>query len=130
MKTTTNVLAVDLGASSGRVILGRFDGNSIELSELHRFPNNPITSRGSVYWDVLLLWEEMKRGFRAYTQKVGGVPDGIGIDTWGVDYCLLDKAGALISNPYHYRDSRTEGMIDRVLESVSRERIYLSLIHI
>jgi len=124
VKTTTNVLAVDLGASSGRVILGRFDGNSIELSELHRFPNNPITSRGSVYWDVLLLWEEMKRGFRAYTQKVGGVPDGIGIDTWGVDYCLLDKAGALISNPYHYRDSRTEGMIDRVLESVSRERIY------
>ena len=73
MKTTTNVLAVDLGASSGRVILGRFDGNSIELSELHRFPNDPITSRSSVYWDVLRLWEEMKRGFRAYTQKIGGV---------------------------------------------------------
>ncbi len=122
--TQTNVLAVDLGASSGRVVLGSFDGEHLGLRQLHRFANDPVTILGHVYWDVLRLWEEMSRGLRAYVRHADDPPDGIGVDTWGVDYALLDKAGALMGNPVHYRDSRTDGMIERACNRISRERIY------
>ena len=104
MKHTTNFLAVDLGASNGRVLLGRWDGGRFELHELHRFANGPVNVLGSLHWDVLRLWSEIKTGLARYAQQWNEPLAGIGLDTWGVDYALLDRAGRLLGNPYHYRD--------------------------
>ena len=118
---TENYLAFDLGAGSGRAILGRFDGERLLLEELHRFPNDPIRVHGHLHWDVLGLFSEMKTGLtKAASQK----PVSLGADTWGVDFALLDDSGGLISNPYCYRDSRTNGVMDQVFANVSREDIF------
>jgi sugar (pentulose or hexulose) kinase len=96
------VAAVDLGAASGRVITGRVGPNELSIEECHRFPNRPVTVAGALYWDILALYREVLEGVRA-----AGPLDGVGIDTWGVDYGLLDASGALLGNPVHYRDART-----------------------
>jgi rhamnulokinase len=114
-------LAFDLGAESGRAILGRLRSGVIDLQEVHRFSTDAVRRSGSLQWDILRIWQEMRRAF----DLVGRVSlEGVGVDTWGVDYALLGEGGNLLENPYHYRDSRTEGMMEAVFERVSRERIY------
>jgi rhamnulokinase len=114
-------LAFDLGADSGRAMLGSLSHGVIELREVHRFANEAVRQNGSLQWDILRIWQEMKHTL----ESVDGVPlESVGVDTWGVDYALLGERGNLLENPYHYRDQRTEGMMDAVFERVSRERIY------
>ncbi|HOQ76268.1 MAG TPA: rhamnulokinase [Thermoclostridium sp.] len=122
MKKLT-MIAVDLGAGSGRTIAGRFDGSRLELVETHRFPNEPVMVNGSLYWDILRLFHEMKQGI-IKAAGMGLCPDSIGIDTWGVDYGLLDENGDLLANPYHYRDLRTEGMMETGFEICPKKQMY------
>lgn len=117
-----NVLAVDLGASSGRVMLGRFDGTGITIQELHRFPNDPVTLNGTMYWDFLRLFFEIKQGLLQAKQY--GRIDSISVDTWGVDFGLLDEAGNLLENPVHYRDSRTGGMLEAAFQKINKDLFY------
>jgi rhamnulokinase len=119
-----NFLAVDLGASGGRVMLGRWDGSRFELEELHRFANGPVEVLGRLHWDHLRLWTEIKAGLAAYAARHEEPLAGIGVDTWGVDYALLDHAGNLLGNPYHYRDAGTNGMLEAAFHLVPREEIY------
>ncbi|HEU5368904.1 MAG TPA: FGGY family carbohydrate kinase, partial [Ktedonobacterales bacterium] len=121
--TTRTIAAVDLGAESGRVMLARFDGTSINLEEAHRFPNRPVHVRGHLFWDVLDLWREVLAGLRRARQLAGPL-DSVGVDTWGVDYALVDKQGLLVAQPYHYRDQRTAGMLEALEAGIGRERIY------
>jgi len=121
---TTNFIAIDLGASNGRVLLGRWDGSRFDLHELHRFANGPVNVLGSLHWDVLQLWSEIKTGLARYAQQWNQPLAGIGLDTWGVDYALLDSAGRLLGNPYHYRDARTDGMVERAFELAGRDAIF------
>ena len=122
MKQEKRVLAFDFGASSGRAILGVFDGRCIRLEELHRFENIPVTVRGTLYWDVLRLFHEIKQGLMK-AAEAGGF-DSVGIDTWGVDFGLLDKSGRLLENPVHYRDARTAGMLEEAFRRINREDFY------
>lgn len=124
MSDQLEFLAFDLGAESGRAVLGRFDGESLRLSEVHRFPNGPVRLPDGLHWDVLRLWTEIKRGLTLAVQEHEAKLAGIGLDTWGVDFALLDRDGALISNPYHYRDSRTDGMLEEAFRRVPREEIF------
>lgn len=116
------VLSFDFGASSGRAMLAEYDGEKITMEEIHRFSNDTVTVNGTMYWDILRLFFEIKTGITKAVVK-GGF-DAIGIDTWGVDFGLVDQHGRLISNPVNYRDRRTEGMIEKVFETVSREELY------
>jgi len=125
MKASVNFLAVDLGASSGRVLLGRWDGDRISLEELHRFPNGPVSVHANQHWDVLRIWAEIKRGITCYARTNSSPLGGIGVDTWGVDFALLDKHGDLICNPYHYRDPRTDGMLEAAFQKMSRKQIFV-----
>jgi len=113
------LLAADFGASSGRMVLGEWDGQRIKTTELHRFPNEPVHAAGTLYWDVLRLFHELKQGI----MKAGEF-DSISVDTWGVDFALLDRYGALLQNPVHYRDSRTAGMMENLFADIPKERLY------
>jgi rhamnulokinase len=124
MSHPLNFLAFDLGAESGRGMLGQFDGERIQLSEVHRFPNGPVYLPDGMHWDALRLWTEIRHSMELITREHGGGLAGIGLDTWGVDFGLLDRDGALVSNPYHYRDSRTDGMMDEAFRRVPREEIF------
>ena len=119
---TKRVLAFDFGASSGRAILGIFDGKKIELREVHRFSNDPVKINGTFYWDVQRLFFEIKQGI--LKAKEDGGFDSIGIDTWGVDFGLLRKDGTLVENPVHYRDSRNDGMVEFAKKYMSHEEMY------
>ena len=119
-----NLLAFDYGASSGRAMLGKFDGSRLHLSEMHRFANEPVMVGGSLYWDILRLFHEMKQGILKCTASGHKDIASIGIDTWGVDFGLLDSTGRLLGNPFHYRDSRTEGMIEEACRIVPEREIY------
>ncbi|MFO7296029.1 MAG: FGGY family carbohydrate kinase, partial [Clostridia bacterium] len=121
---TLNLLAFDFGASSGRAILGRFDGKKLSIEEIHRFSNDPVKIGGHTYWDILRLFWEMKQGLLKFAHNVNGQLSSIGIDTWAVDFGLLDSSGELLGNPYHYRDSQTEGMMEKAFAVVPREQIY------
>lgn len=121
---TFKLLAFDLGAESGRAILGAFDGERITLEEVHRFPNTPVPLPDGLHWDALSLWSEIRKGLALAAQMTGGRMDGVGIDTWGVDFGLLDRDGALLGNPYHYRDARTDGMVDQVFQRVPRAEVF------
>jgi rhamnulokinase len=122
--TTANFLAFDLGAESGRAVVGAFDGEKLSLTEAHRFPNGPIHVLDSLYWSPLHLFSEMKIGLaRTLSQVEGGVA-AFGIDTWGVDFGLLDRDDKLIGLPYHYRDSRTDGLVEKAFDSVPRQEIF------
>ena len=116
-------LAFDLGAESGRAVLGGLHGDVLDVREIHRFVNEPVRQNGSLHWDVLRLWLEIKRGLEAVA--VNGQPiAGIGVDAWGCDYALIGERGALLQNPYHYRDKRTDGVMESVFERVPAEQIY------
>lgn len=117
------LVAVDLGAQSGRVALGRFDGARLAVEEVHRFPNVPVRVRGTLHWDVLGLYAEVLDGLRA----AAGLTevDSVAVDSWGVDFGLIDRAGRLAQNPVHYRDSRRAAAVDRVLARVTPRELYL-----
>jgi rhamnulokinase len=119
----SSFLAIDLGAESGRTILGRID-ERLTLDEIHRFPNGPVRVADHIHWDVLRLWTEIQNSLRIASGSTGGLPVGIGLDTWGVDFGLLDSSDQLIGNPYHYRDARTNGMVEAACQIVPREEIY------
>ncbi|PHS02984.1 MAG: rhamnulokinase [Blastopirellula sp.] len=118
-------LAVDMGASSGRVLAGLFDGEILRLEEMHRFENGASIAAGNMYWDVLLQWRHVQDGLQAAHAKYGDNITSIGVDTWGVDFALLGKNDELLGNPYHYRDKRTAGIFDKAFEVVPRDEIYL-----
>lgn len=119
---TKRVLAFDFGASSGRAIIGCFDGDKITLEEVHRFSNDPVSVGGTVYWDVLRLFYEIKQGI--IKAKIAGGFDSIGIDTWGVDFGLIDSEGKLMENPVHYRDARTAGLVDEAFKTMPKGKLY------
>jgi rhamnulokinase len=119
--TTLDVIAVDLGNESGRVYKVSFDGALLQGEELYRFPNIPVTLNGTLYWDALRLWHEIQTGLSA---ALAAPVRGIGVDSFGVDFGLLDAHGNLISNPVHMRDSRTEGMMEWVFSQVGRAELY------
>jgi rhamnulokinase len=116
------ILAFDLGASSGRAMLGNFDGEKIELVEIHRFSNDPVMVNGTLYWDILRLLFEIKQGI-IKAKNLGGF-DSIGIDTWGVDFGLIAKDGKMLSNPVHYRDSRTVNTPEKIFEKISKKELF------
>lgn len=116
------MLAFDFGASSGRAMLGEFDGSTITLTEVHRFENDPVMLRGTYYWDVLDLFGEIKQGILRASHL--GPIDCIGIDTWGVDFGLLDENGDLLQNPVHYRDKRTAGLPAQVEALLGENKLY------
>ncbi len=118
------MLAIDLGASSGRGIVGSFDGKKITLEENHRFPNEPVTVAGTFTWDMLRIFHEIKNSIRKCALSDDKDIASIGIDTWGVDFGLIDKTGRLMSNPVHYRDTRTEGIIEYADKFVPRSELY------
>ena len=122
--TTANYLAVDHGAESGRGVLGRFDGERVATEEVHRFPNVPVRLPDGLHWDALRLLAETETAVAAGAARAGGALDGIGVDTWGVDFGLLDRDGGLVANPYHYRDPRTAGALARAHALVPRDEIY------
>lgn len=124
MSNPLKLLAIDLGAESGRAILGQFDGERIALSEVHRFPNTPVPLPDGLHWDVLNLWSEIRTGLALANKEHNGQLAGMGLDTWGVDFGLLDRSGALLGNPFHYRDGRTDGMVEAACKRVPREEIF------
>ncbi|MEM8532196.1 MAG: rhamnulokinase family protein [Chloroflexota bacterium] len=118
---TKTVLAIDLGAESGRVMAVHFDGETFQLNEVNRFPNHAVTIRGTLHWDIVGLWRHITDGIEQGQQHR---PASIGVDTWGVDFALLDGQGNLLGLPVHYRDRRTEGVPEKVLAKVPRETIF------
>ena len=125
---TQNYLALDLGVSGGRAIVGRFDGERLALEEVHRFVNGPVhipSARGdSLHWDTLRLFAEIQEGLKKAVACCGSELISLGIDTWGVDYGLLDRNDRLMGLPYHYRDSRNDTMMAEAFRRVPREEIF------
>ncbi len=115
--------AIDLGAESGRVMVGTLADRRLTLTEAHRFANGPVRVGNALHWDVLRLWGEIKRGLTIAAQQYGP-PASIGVDTWGVDFALLDGHDELLGNPRHYRDAWTEGMLEAAFEVVPREEVF------
>jgi rhamnulokinase len=118
-------LAFDFGASSGRLMMSRFDGKTIKIEEIYRFENEPVRIGKRLYWDILRLFHEMKNGLKKAASMNLEI-SSIGIDTWGIDYGLLDKNDNLLSNPLHYRDNRTENVLEHIDNIVTFEEIYKS----
>jgi sugar (pentulose or hexulose) kinase len=123
MDVTKNYIAIDLGASSGRLILGSVKDNKIFLEELHRFENGPIENNGSLQWDFAKLTAEIEEGLKKAVKRAGKI-ESISVDSWGVDFGLLDNKGNLLENPYHYRDKRTDTMMDEVFSIVPKRQVY------
>lgn len=127
MKKEVHVLAFDLGASSGRAMVGTLDKSAPEapvlrLTEVHRFPNEPVQAGAHLYWDILRLLHELKQGFRKASE--GRAIESFGIDTWGVDYGLLGEDGELLGNPYHYRDARTDHTVEKVHAIIGKNELF------
>ena len=123
---TRNYLAIDLGAESGRTIIGALVDNQLTLTETHRFANGPVRLPDGLHWDVLRLWSNIKEGIGRSFLKVDQKPESIGLDTWAVDFALLDKNKSLLSNPFHYRDARTDGLLDEAFHRMPRAEIFAS----
>lgn len=126
MAKKASYIAVDLGAESGRVMLGRIADGRLSLEQIHRFSNGPVEGQKDLQWDFDRLLSEIKSGIGRAVKKAGGKVHGIGVDTWGVDFGLLGADGRLIERPYHYRDSRTNGMMDKAFTLMPKRRIYES----
>lgn len=123
MNSTPVHLAVDLGASSGRVIAGWLEDGKLTLDEVHRFANDPVRVQDSLQWDVLGLWRNIKEGLRAAAKQYRQVAS-VGVDSWGVDYVLVDDQDLIAGPVRHYRDARTRGVMDRAFEIVPRQEIF------
>jgi rhamnulokinase len=117
-------VAVDLGAESGRVIVGTLSGERVALEEVLRFPNIPARTPDGLHWDVLRLYSDVLAGLRAAVQRYGRDLAGIGVDSWAVDYGLVDAGGRLLGNPYHYRDARTDGLCEEAARHVPAAEQY------
>lgn len=115
-------LALDLGAESGRAMLGTLENDRLTLTETHRFPNGPVHLPDGMYWDILRLWSEIQHAIAVSAAR--SPLNSLGLDTWGVDFALLDRNGALLANPRHYRDPRTDGMMEEAFRHVPREQIF------
>jgi len=124
MAQVKKYIAVDLGAESGRVMLGSVSDDKLALEEIHRFSNGPVEERGSLRWDFDKLLSEVKTGISKAAKAAGTQVWGIGVDSWGVDFGLLDVDGKLVENPYHYRDSRTNGVMEKAFELMGKREIY------
>lgn len=120
----TRFIALDLGAESGRAVVGSLAADRLSLEEAYRFPNGPVRVLGSLHWDALRLFDEIKQGLYKISRQYGRNFAALGVDTWGIDYALLDRTGSLIGNPYCYRDARTTGMMDEAFKHVSRQEIF------
>jgi sugar (pentulose or hexulose) kinase len=118
-------LALDLGAESGRAVLGQFDGEQLVCTEVHRFANQPVQLPGALHWDILRIFAEIQAGISSAQQQTRELAS-VGVDAWGVDFGLLDARGDLLANPVHYRDRRTDGMLDLAERLVGRQRIFES----
>ncbi len=123
MEKTKNFLAIDLGAGSGRGIIGKFSGKKVELIEINRFDNQIITLFGHDHWDIYDLYEKIKTSIKKASGMVDSL-DGIGIDSWGVDFVFLDKSGNIIGLPNMYRDKRVDGIPEKLFEVISKDEIY------
>lgn len=117
-------LAIDLGAESGRIMAGLWNGKRLRLEEVHRFPNGPVPLADSIRWDLLRLWSEIQAGLALAAKRYGKSIVSVGADTWGVDFVLLSRRDELLGLPYHYRDARTNGVMERAFRKVTRERIF------
>src|SRR5215813_11483645 len=117
------LLAFDLGAESGRGVLGHFDGQRLRLEVVHRFANTPVRVLDALHWDVLHLFHEMLQTLRRCAAEHGGL-DALGVDTWGVDFALLGRGGTLLGNPRHYRDPHTETIMDEAFRRVPRPQVF------
>ena len=124
MRCPLHLLGFDFGASSGRAMHGAFDGEKLSVAEIHRFSNDPVRAGNTLYWDVLRLLHEMRQSMLCACEK-GIRPVSIGIDTWGVDFGLISKQGAMLSNPVHYRDARTDGVMELAEKTLSKEQIFM-----
>lgn len=124
MSDAIKMLAIDLGASNGRAILGILEDKKLTLQEVHRFSNDPVMVNGNLYWDILRLFHEIKQGVLNCVRLGHRDIHSIAVDTWGVDFGLLDGKGNLLGNPYHYRDKRTGGMMEKLQELISKEELY------
>ena len=120
----SHFVAVDLGASSGRLMVGHWDGRRFSLDELHRFPNSGVSLHGSLYWDALRIWSEIQNGLIKFRARFPGPPAGIAVDAWGVDFALLDGRGRLLDNPSHYRDPRTNGIPQRLFQRIPEADLF------
>ncbi|HEY0308106.1 MAG TPA: FGGY-family carbohydrate kinase [Acidobacteriaceae bacterium] len=118
MTQAAHFVAADLGASSGRIMLGQWDGRAFSVEELHRFANGGVLAGDGLYWNILGIWSGIQEGLTKYHACCSQTPQGIAVDAWGVDFGLLDRAGRLIGNPRHYRDPRTDGIPQKVFEIV------------
>ena len=117
-------LAVDLGAESGRVVAGLFDGKQVRLEDLHRFSNGAVNIGGTLRWDVLRLWSDIQNGLTNAASKFGAAIASVGVDTWGVDYVLMTKTNEMLGAPWHYRDARSKGMLNHAFTKVPRGDIF------
>lgn len=117
-------LGIDLGAESGRVVAGLFDGQRLRLEEIHRFSNGAVHVAETLRWDVLKLWAEIQAGLAKAAQSFGNDAISVGVDTWGVDYVLLGKGNEMLGQPYHYRDPRTNGVMEQAFSRVPRKDIF------
>jgi rhamnulokinase len=124
MAAEAKYLAFDLGAESGRAVVGFFDGEKIRLEDVHRFPNTPVRLLDTLHWNMLGLFADLKKGLGRAVAAYGGDFSGIGIDTWGVDFGLLGRDDALLGNPRHYRDHGNDGMLEEAFRIVPREVIF------
>jgi sugar (pentulose or hexulose) kinase len=124
MRAIRRFLAFDLGASNGRAVVGEFDGSALRCEDIYHFPNEPVRVLGDFHWDLLRLFGDIKRGLMEYARRYGPEVDGIGIDTWGVDFALIDRDGRMLGNPHHYRDNRSEGRPEQIASEVDPYIIY------
>jgi rhamnulokinase len=120
----TSLVSIDLGAQSGRVALGRFDGETLTVTDLHRFPNIAVRVADTLHWDALRLHDGVLEGLRLAARETGGRIDSVAVDTWGIDFALLDRAGRLVGNPVHYRDGRTKDAMEQVFALIPKEELY------
>jgi rhamnulokinase len=125
MTQTANFVAADLGASSGRIMLGGWDGRAFSVQELHRFANGGVHAGDGLYWDFQDIWSQILIGLKKYRSSYSQPLQGIGVDAWGVDFGLLDSAGRLIGNPHHYRDPRTTGIPSQVFKAIPEQQWFL-----
>ena len=120
----TVALAVDLGASGGRIVSGAFDGRLLELKELHRFDNGPVIFGGQLVWDFVGLWSGVLDGLRIAANQHRDAIRSIGVDTWGVDFSFVTKNDALLTEPVCHRDARTKGLIEKAAATVSKKETF------